>query len=123
MLYPRLLLSKLGSESGSAVSDFVLLIVPGSLLCLPIIDLFGIYQASIVSEQVSYDIARYAALADVTQSDAIVYGKQRDPLGRLTVETDNLSCSTLAVSVIQRQITFWPEKVSVPIQGRAECEN
>lgn len=123
MLYPRLLLSKLGSESGSAVSDFVLLVVPGSLLCLPIIDLFGIYQAAIVSEQVSYDIARYAALADVTQSDAIVYGKQRDPLGRLNVESDNFPCSTLAVSVIQRQITFWPEIVSVPIQGRAECEN
>jgi hypothetical protein len=123
MLYPRLLLSKLGSESGSAITEFVLLVVPGSLLCLPMIELFGIYQAAIVSEQVSYDIARFAALADVTQSDAIAYGRQRDPLGRLIFESDNLSCSALAVSEIQRQITFWPEIVSVPIQSRAECEN
>jgi hypothetical protein len=117
------LLSKFRGDSGSAVSDFVLLVVPGSLLCLPIIDLFGIYQSSIVSEQVSYDIARYAALADVTQLEANLYSEQRYPLGRLIVDTDNLSCFTLADSKLQRQVTFWPEILAVHIQARAQCEN
>lgn len=101
----------------------MLLVVPGSLLCLPIIDLFGIYQSSIVSEQVSYDIARHAALADVTESEAHLYSKQRDSLGRLIVDSDNQFCSTLANSEIQRQVTFWPENVAVQIQARAQCEN
>jgi hypothetical protein len=88
-----------------------------------LIDLFGIYQAAIVSEQVSYDIARFAALADVTQSDAVAYIKQRDPLGSLSVETGNLICSASATSEIRKAVTFWPEIVSVKIQARAECEN
>ncbi|MEY3934394.1 MAG: hypothetical protein RLZZ606_993 [Actinomycetota bacterium] len=123
MLYPRLLLSKARSESGSAVSDFVLLVVPGSLLCLPLIDLFGIYQSAIVSKQVSYEIARYASLADVSQSEAIAYGKLRDSRSSLSMDTSALSCSSLVVSEVQRRVTFWPEVVSIPIQARAECEN
>lgn len=122
MLYPRLLLSKARSESGSAVSDFVLLVVPGSLLCLPLIDLFGIYQSAVVSEQVGYEIARYAALADVTQSEAIGYGKLRDSRSSLGMDTSAASCSLLVVSEVQRRVTFWPEVVSIPIQARAECE-
>jgi hypothetical protein len=122
MLFPRLLLSKARSESGSAVSDFVLLVVPGSLLCLPLIDLFGIYQSAIVSEQVGYEIARYAALADVTQSEAAAYGKLRDSRSSLSIDTSALSCSSLVVSEVQRRVTFWPEVVSIPIQARAECE-
>ena len=104
------------------MSDFVLVVVPGSLLCLPIIDLFGLYQATIVSEQVSYDIARYAALADVARSDAALYSEQKNPLGLLILNSDNLSCSAVSVSEIQREITFWPEIIAVPIQSRAECE-
>jgi hypothetical protein len=122
MLYPRLLLSKARSESGSAVSDFVLLVVPGSLLCLPLIDLFGIYQSAIVSEQVSFEIARYASLADVSQSEAIAYGKLRDSRSSLSMDTSALSCSSLVVSEVQRRVTFWPEVISIPIQARAECE-
>jgi hypothetical protein len=123
MLYPRLLLSKARSESGSAVSDFVLLVVPGSLLCLPLIDLFGIYQSAIVSEQVSYETARYASLADIGQSEAIAYGKNRDPSSSLSVARSAISCSSLVVSEVQRRVTFWPEVVYIPIQARAECEN
>ncbi len=123
MQYPRLLLSKARSESGSAVSDFVLLVVPGSLLCLPLIDLFGFYQSAIVSEQVSYDIARYASLADVSQSEAIAYGKTRDSTSSLTEDTSSVDCSSLVVSELHRRVTFWPEVVSIPIQARAECEN
>ena len=122
MLYLRLLLSKARSESGSAVSDFVLLVVPGSLLCLPLIDLFGIYQSAIVSEQVGYEIARYAALADVTQSEAIAYGKLRDSRSSLGMDTSSASCSLLVVSEVQGRVTFWPEVVSIPIRARAECE-
>jgi hypothetical protein len=123
MQYPRLLLSKARSESGSAVSDFVLLVVPGSLLCLPLIDLFGIYQSAIVSEQVSYETARYASLADIGQSEAIAYGKNRDPSSSLSVARSAISCSSLVVSEVQRRVTFWPEVVYIPIQARAECEN
>ena len=118
----RLLLSNLRSDSGSAVSDFVLIVVPASLLCLPLIELFGIYQGAIVKEQVSYEIARYASLADISLNQALDYKQFKDPLAQLTINTNHTSCSFLVSTELKKNITFWPEVINVPIQGRATCE-
>ena len=123
MQYPRLLLSSLRSDSGSAVSDFVLLVVPASLICLPLIELFGIYQGAIVKEQVSYEIARFASLADISLDQALDYKQFKDPLAQLTSNTNQTSCSFLVITELNKTITFWPESIDVPIQGRATCEN
>lgn len=117
------MLSRLRGDSGSAVADFVLLVVPASLLVIPLIDLFGLFQSAIVKEQISYDIARYAALADVTEEDARRYRQSRDPLSMLSNDVSANSCSFVSNSELARRITFWPEVINVQIQARAECEN
>jgi len=86
-------------------------------------DLFGLFQSAIVKEQISYDIARYAALADVTAEQAASYRQSRDPLSRLTKDISPNSCSLVSNSELARRITFWPDIITIQIQGRAECEN
>lgn len=120
--YLRLLLSNLRSENGSAVTDFVLLVVPASLLCLPLIELFGIYQGAIVKEQVSYEIARFASLADISLNQALDFRQFKDPLAQLTSNTNQTPCSFLVSTELKKSITFWPEVIKVPVQGRATCE-
>jgi len=105
------------------VSDFVLVVMPASLLVLPLLDLFGLYQSAIVREQVSFDIARHAALADVSLDEALEYKQQRDSSSQLTRNSSVDFCVFLASSELERRITFWPEVVQLTIQGRAECEN
>ncbi len=123
MQFPRSLLSRLQGESGSAVSEFVLLVVPASLLAIPLLEVFGLYQSAIVQEQVSYDIARFAALADVSPTDAENYRQMNDPSSKLITDTRSGSCSILTSLEIQRSVTFWPELIRVPIEVRASCEN
>lgn len=110
------------SDSGSAVSDFVLLVVPASLLCLPLIELFGIYQGAIVKQQVSYEIARFAALADVSLDEALDYKQTKDPLAQLANSENQTSCSFLVSTVLEKSITFWSQVIAVPIHGQATCE-
>ena len=117
------MLSRFRGESGSAVSEFVLLVVPASLLAIPLIEVFGLYQSAIVQEQVSYDIARFAALADVSPMEAETYRQIKDPISRLTTDTRFGSCSVLTLKEIERRVTFWPELITVPIEVRASCEN
>lgn len=116
------LLSKFRNESGSAVSDFVLLVVPASLLTLPLIELFGIYQSAIVKEQVSYEIARFAALADVNFDQAMDYQKALDSQARLTKSSNQSECSILVFNELKKSITFWTEAIEIPIEARATCE-
>jgi hypothetical protein len=123
MQFPRSLLSRFKGESGSAVSEFVLLVVPASLLAIPLMEVFGLYQSAIVQEQVSYDIARFAALADVSPIDAETYRQMKDPNSKLITDTRSGSCSILTSLEIQRSVTFWPELIKVPIEVRATCEN
>lgn len=110
-------------ESGSAVSEFVLLVVPASLLAIPLLEVFGLYQSAIVQEQVSYDIARFAALADVSPMDAENYRQLKDSNSKLITDIHFGSCSILTSREIQRSVTFWPELIRVPIEVRASCEN
>lgn len=118
----KLLSFSLRSDSGSAVSDFVLLVVPASLLCLPLIELFGIYQGAIVKQQVSYEIARFAALADVSLDEALDYKQIKDPLAQLANYDSQSSCSFLVSTEMKKNISFWSEVIDVPIHGRASCE-
>ena len=117
------MLSKARGDSGSAVADFVLLVVPASLLVIPLLELFGLFQSAIVKEQISYDIARYAALADVSAQEADMYAQSRDPLSSLSKDLTATSCTQVSTSELSRRITFWPEIIKVQIQGRADCEN
>ena len=117
------MLSRFKGESGSAVTEFLLLVVPASLLAIPLIEVFGLYQSAIVQEQVSYDIARFAALADVSPMEAETYRQLKDSSSNLITDTRFSSCSVLSSREIQRTVTFWPELIRVPIEVRASCEN
>jgi hypothetical protein len=117
------LLSRFQGEAGSAVSDFVLLVAPASLLVIPLIELLGLYQSAIVHEQISYDIARYSALADVSLQEATRYRLGRDADSQLVFENSTTGCSFLSKTELRQKITFWPDQIKVLIQGRAECEN
>ena len=98
------------------------MVVPASLLTLPIIELFGIYQGAIVKEQVSYEIARFAALADVTFDKALQYQEALDPQAQLTKSSNQSECSILVINELKKSIAFWTEAIEIPIEGRATCE-
>ena len=117
------LLSRARSDSGSAVSDFVLLVVPASLLCLPLIEIFGVYQGAIVKEQVSFEIARFAALADVSLDQALANKQAQDPLAQMDITSSSTSCFFVVRTQIEKKSTLWPEVVQVPISGSATCEH
>lgn len=104
------------------MSDFVLLVVPASLLALPLIELFGIYQGAIIKEQVSYEIARFAALADITYDQGLDYQGALDPEARLVNSSNQGACSFLVNNALKRSITFWPAVIEIPITVRATCE-
>lgn len=116
------MLSRFKSEVGSAVSDFVILVVPATLLIFPLLDIFGLYQSSIVSHQINYEIARFAALADVSDKEASSYGAELDSRATISKAKTTFDCTVLSSSQMQKKVTFWPELISVPVIGWAECE-
>jgi Flp pilus assembly protein TadG len=122
MRLPRLSLSKLVSDKGSAVSEFVMVVIPITLLVLPLLDLFGLIQEVVVKEQVAYEIARYAALADVSAAEADRFGKASEPTSVLERTSVLSDCNVQASIPVSRTITFWPYPIELIVKALVHCE-
>ena len=117
------MLSRFLSDSGSAVSDFVLILIPASSLAIPLLSLISLMHSSIVTQQVAYDVARYSALADTSSAMNLKYLNSRDSSMKVTVTRDKTSCLT-EVSV-SRNYPVGLMDFSVGLASRAsvQCED
>lgn len=122
MRLPRLLSSRLASDQGSAVTEFVLGVIPISILILPLIDLFSLFQVVIVKEQQAFEIARYASLADVTDQEAESFRIFREPTSTLQRTTGPTDCRIQVTIPLSRSIVLWPYPVNLNAVGSVHCE-
>lgn len=122
MRLPRLLSFRLASEQGSAVTEFVLAVIPITILILPLIDLIGLFQVVIVKEQEAFEIARYASLADVTEQEAEIFRIFREPTSTLERTTGPTDCQVQVRIPVSRSIILWPNLVSLNVVGSVHCE-
>jgi len=117
-----LLSSRLTSDQGSAVTEFVLAVIPITILILPLIDLFGLFQVVIVKEQEAFEIARYASLADVTDQEAESFRIFREPTSTLARTTGPTDCLVQVTIPVSRSIVLWPYPVGLNAVGSVHCE-
>lgn len=114
--------SRLTSDQGSAVTEFVLAVIPITILILPLIDLFGLFQVVIVKEQEAFEIARYASLADVTDQEAESFRIFREPTSTLARTTEPTDCLVQVTIPVSRSIVLWPYPVGLNAVGSVHCE-
>lgn len=98
-----------------------MVVVPTSLLLLPLFSLFGLMDARTVNGQLAYEIARFAALADADSEEQREYLQRLSPNAKLEIATTT-GCSAV-VSLSRRiQIFAWPEEILLTSIGKAQCE-
>ena len=119
MRLPRL---SLFSEEGSAPVDFVMVTIPSSLLLLPLIGLFTLWQQQITLGQEAYDLARFAALADVSAAEIGSYRDSKEPTAIITRDINPAFCLVEASITKVAAAPLWPEPIILNAKGMASCE-
>lgn len=119
MQLPKL---SLYSDGGSAPIDFVLITLPTSLLVLPLLGLFGICQEKVAAIHVQYELARFASLADVTESEVNDYRLHISKNSVLSKHDQDGLCFFESKMVFERQISLWPNPIELEVSGKANCE-
>jgi len=122
MRLPRLLSSRFRGEKGSAVTEFVLVVIPITFLILPLLDLFGLLQNVIVKEQQAYEIARYASLADVTELEAENFRLLSEPTSSMERIQELSDCQIQVNIPVTRSIILWPYPITLLARGEVHCE-
>ena len=112
----------LSSEAGSAPVDFVMVTMPTTLLLLPLLALFSLAQQEVALGVVSFDLARFAALADVSQSEIAAYRDVYDAGAQIVRESKGSSCFVKVTSSKKVNLVFWPETITISNSSRASCE-
>jgi hypothetical protein len=122
MPWQKLSLSSLRDTQGSAAIDFVVVLVPTSLLCLPLIGLTSVFHQTIVSQQQVYEIARFASLADSSPSAAELLRTSIDSSSTIRYLKEQQGCTVLVTKKTTHQIAFWPSAVAIESEARVKCE-
>lgn len=115
-------LSKSLGDEGSAVVEFIVVVIPVTTMVLALQGLFGIAVSIQVLEQQSYELARYAALADVTEAEVNQYVNRIAPEVFISKVFDDQGCFYLARKEGSFQIWGWPFPIDFVATGRASCE-
>jgi hypothetical protein len=97
--------------------------MPITLLILPLLDLFGLFQTVIVKEQQAYEIARYASLADVTELEAENFRLLREPTSSLDRIQELTDCQIQVNIPVTRNIILWSIPITLQARGEVHCEN
>ncbi|MFN6316042.1 MAG: TadE/TadG family type IV pilus assembly protein [Rhodoluna sp.] len=122
MRFLKSLSFELWRESGSAVVEFVLVVLPCSLMILIIQGLFGFASALQVSQQQTYELARYAALADVTVREIDSNVAANAPGAEIQRVIDDSGCFYFARRVRNFDIWGWPFPIEVHLEAKVTCE-
>jgi Flp pilus assembly protein TadG len=116
------LLSRFRSDSGSAALEFVLILVPASLLAVPLVSMMSLMHSSVVTQQIAYDVARYGALADTTTSMKSKYLNARDKTMILSRSTGKSPCLTQIKVTKNYFVGFMDLSVDLESRAMVQCE-
>lgn len=116
------MLSRFRSDSGSAALEFVLILVPASLLAVPLVSLMSLMHSSVVTQQIAYDVARYGALADTTISMKSKYLNARDKTMILSRSTGKSPCLTQIKVTKNYYVGFMDLSVDLESRAMVQCE-
>jgi hypothetical protein len=122
MPWQKFSLSSLRDTQGSAAIDFVVVLVPTSLLCLPLIGLTSVFHQTIVNQQQVYEIARFASLADSSPSAAELFRTSIDSSATIRYLKERQGCAVLVTKKTTHQIALWPSAVAIVSEARVRCE-
>ena len=116
------MLSRFRSDSGSAALEFVLILVPASLLAVPLVSMMSLMHSSVVTQQIAYDVARYGALADTTTSMKSKYLNARDKTMILSRSTGKSPCLTQIKVTKNYFVGFMDLSVDLESRAMVQCE-
>lgn len=116
------MLSRVLADEGSAVAEFVIVLVPVSLLILPLVEIQALVHEKVVTQQVAFDVARYATLADSTSASSQSYLLSKDAELKLNMVTTAEGCFSEVTITKSHQVTFWPIPIDVESNAVAQCE-
>ena len=122
MPWPKLSLSNLHNDRGSAAVDFLIVLIPTSLLCLPLVGLTSLFHKTIVNQQLVYEIARFTSLADTSPAAAELFRLSTDSTSSVRYFTNQSGC---VVSVIKRtpfRVALWLNDIDIVSEARVKCE-
>lgn len=122
MPWQKLSLSSLRDTQGSAAIDFVVVLVPTSLLCLPLIGLTSVFHQTIVNQQQVYEIARFASLADSSPSAVELLRTSIDSSSTIRYLNEQQGCVVLVTKRTSHQIPLWPSAAEVLSEASVKCE-
>ena len=116
------MLSRIHSDAGSAALEFVLVLVPASLLAVPLVSLMSLMHSSVVTQQIAYDVARYGALADTTTSMKSKYLNARDKTLVISRLTEKSTCLTKVKVTKNYFVGFMDLSIDLESRAMVQCE-
>jgi Flp pilus assembly protein TadG len=116
------LLSRVIADEGSAVAEFVIVLVPVSLLILPLVEIQALLHEKVVTQQVAFDVARFATLADSTAATSQSYLLSKGVELKLNMVNTEDGCFSEVKVTSSHQITFWPTPLDIEGNAIAQCE-
>lgn len=116
------MLSRIHSDAGSAALEFVLVLVPASLLAVPLVSLISLMHSSVVTQQIAYDVARYGALADTTTSMKSKYLNARDKTLVISRLTEKSTCLTQVKVTKNYFVGFMDLSIDLESRAMVQCE-
>ena len=122
MPWQKLSLSRIRDARGSAAIDFLVVLVPSSLLCLPLVGLSSLFHQSVVDQQRVYEIARFASLADSSSSAAEFFRFSTDESASIRYSNEKQGCFVTVAKMSSHQIALWPSAVEIVSEARVKCE-
>ena len=121
MPWQKLSLSRLRDARGSAAIDFLVVLVPSSLLCLPLVGLSSLFHQSVVDQQQVYEIARFASLADSSSSATELFRSSTESAS-IRYSNEKQGCFVTVAKMSSHQIALWPSAAEIVSEARVKCE-
>lgn len=116
------MLSRLTAETGSAPFEFVTVTIPTTFMVLSLHGLFGLaFSTQALTEQ-AYELARYAALADVTEADVLAQIETLGLNAEVSRRLEGSACFYEAKIASSVGILGWPYPIQITLAERASCE-
>lgn len=122
MPWQKLSLSNLRDDRGSAAVDFLIVLIPTSLLCLPLVGLTSLFHKTIVNQQLVYEVARFASLADTTAAAAELFRGLTDSTSSVRYFTNPSGCVVAVTKRTPFRVALWHNDIDIVSEARVKCE-
>ena len=110
------------SEGGSAVSEFVMVVVPVTLIIMTLLSFFGVAFSSLMIKQKLYEATRFAALADVSPSEANIYAESQVTGSQITKISLPTGCLLIGSKTEYFPLAGFLPPLEITIRGVSTCE-